>query len=58
MCASAAGAGPAVIKTEEFTLDPHTPSAADSEVSVLLHSRARGLVEDIQILKLNRVVLL
>lgn len=34
-CASAAGAGPAVIKAEEFALDPHTPGTADSEVSVL-----------------------
>ncbi|XP_017307832.2 LOW QUALITY PROTEIN: X-box-binding protein 1 [Ictalurus punctatus] len=35
-CASAAGAGPAVIKAEEFTLDPHTPGAADSESDLLL----------------------
>ncbi|XP_053466534.1 LOW QUALITY PROTEIN: X-box-binding protein 1 [Ictalurus furcatus] len=35
-CASAAGAGPAVIKAEEFTLDPHTPDAADSESDLLL----------------------
>lgn len=32
-CASAAGAGPAVIKAEEFALDPHAPGTADSEVS-------------------------
>lgn len=34
-CASAAGAGPAVIKAEEFALDPHTPGTADSEVSFI-----------------------
>ncbi|XP_060763461.1 LOW QUALITY PROTEIN: X-box-binding protein 1 [Neoarius graeffei] len=35
-CASAAGAGPAVIKAEEFALDPHTPGTADSESDLLL----------------------
>ncbi|XP_026787094.3 LOW QUALITY PROTEIN: X-box-binding protein 1 [Pangasianodon hypophthalmus] len=35
-CASAAGAGPAVIKAEEFALDPHSPDTADSESDLLL----------------------
>ncbi|XP_036454255.1 LOW QUALITY PROTEIN: X-box-binding protein 1 [Colossoma macropomum] len=33
---SAAGAGPAVIKSEEFTADSHTPGHADNESDLLL----------------------
>ncbi|XP_027018726.2 LOW QUALITY PROTEIN: X-box-binding protein 1 [Tachysurus fulvidraco] len=33
---SAAGAGPAVIKTEEFAVDPNAPGTADSESDLLL----------------------
>lgn len=33
-CASAAGAGPAVPKSEDFTMDTHSPGPADSEVNI------------------------
>ncbi|XP_056603305.1 LOW QUALITY PROTEIN: X-box-binding protein 1 [Triplophysa dalaica] len=35
-CASAAGAGPAVTKSEDFTMDPHSPDSADVETDLLL----------------------
>ncbi|XP_017566673.2 LOW QUALITY PROTEIN: X-box-binding protein 1 [Pygocentrus nattereri] len=36
LCVSAAGAGPAVIKSEEFTTDTHAPGHADNESDLLL----------------------
>ncbi|XP_051750150.1 LOW QUALITY PROTEIN: X-box-binding protein 1 [Ctenopharyngodon idella] len=35
-CASAAGAGPAVPKSEDFTMDTHSPGPADTESDLLL----------------------
>ncbi|XP_073696077.1 LOW QUALITY PROTEIN: X-box-binding protein 1 [Garra rufa] len=35
-CASAAGAGPAVPKSEDFTMDTHSPGPSDSESDLLL----------------------
>ena len=34
MCASAAGAGPAVPKSEDFSMDTDSPDSTDNEVSL------------------------